>query len=242
MLLPRIACPQLSPRGRSILGEEGRAVVDPRASFHIRNSPVRQPHKADSPSPSRKKRRPRGKKKSIEPDPRSYIKAFFIKYPEFDYDPLQPVMDEFYRMCDKFWPNREDKDNPKRQEARDGFRDALTQQFNAIYGTNKKSLTAWQNLCDVLQLADIPDNLKECRELVQSTYVNIVDLVDVPVTQIPVEHFGGEQELSDYTKRTGKYFPKENAYAGGLLRFLLRQIDEPGSGRAHSKKRQNTRV
>ncbi|KAG8738747.1 hypothetical protein FRC10_006511 [Ceratobasidium sp. 414] len=151
-------------------------------------------------------------------------------------------MSEFYRMCDTFWPDRADKDDPERQDARDGIRDALTQQFNAIYGTKRDSLPAWQNLCDVLQLADVPDNLNKCRKLVQSTYVNIVDLVDTPVTQEPVEHFDGERELSEYTKSTGKYFPKENAYAGGLLKFLLRQIDDPGDGRAHSKAKQNTRA
>ncbi|KAG8707082.1 hypothetical protein FRC08_000709 [Ceratobasidium sp. 394] len=205
---------------------------------HVQGGPVSQSQKAN-PSPPKKKRQPRGKKNATEFDARSFIKAFFSQYPGFDYDPSQPVMDEFYRMCDMFWP---DRDDPERQDAREGIRDALTQQFNAIYGTDQNSPRAWQNLCDVLQLADIPDNLNKCRKLVRSTYVNIVDLVDIPVTQNQVELFDGEQELSEYTKRTGKYFPRENAYAGGLLKFLLRRIDYPGDGRAHSKKRQNTRV
>ncbi|KAG8741837.1 hypothetical protein FRC12_015529, partial [Ceratobasidium sp. 428] len=115
-------------------------------------------------------------------------------------------------------------------------------QFNAIYGKNEKSLSAWQNLCDVLQLADVPNDLNACRELVRSTYVNIVDLIDFPTTQEPVELFDGEEELSEYTKSTGKYFPKKSAYAGGLLKFLLRRIDYPGDGRAHSKRKQSTRV
>lgn len=58
-------------------------------------------------------------------------------------------------------------------------------------------------------------------------FVNIVDLIDTPVTQEPVEHFETEEALSDYTVETGKYFPAENVYAGGLLKFLLRQIIDP---------------
>ncbi|KAG9088430.1 hypothetical protein FRC07_012579 [Ceratobasidium sp. 392] len=150
-------------------------------------------------------------------------------------------MTEYYRMCDMLWPSRYDKDDPERKDAREGIRDALVHQFNAIYGRNEKSLTAWQNLCDVLQLADIPNDLVACRDLVKSTYVNIVDLVDFPTTQKPVELFDGEEELSEYTKSTGKYFPKEHAYAGGLLKFLLRRIDYPGDGRAQSQKKQSTR-
>ncbi|KAG9096612.1 hypothetical protein FRC06_008489 [Ceratobasidium sp. 370] len=140
-------------------------------------------------------------------------------------------MDEFYRLCDRTWPHRDD---PEREVARDGIRDALTRQFNDIYGTDERNLDAWKKLCVVLQLKDIPDELNACRELVQLTYVNIVDLVDTRVTNIHVRHFGSERELSEYTTRTGKYFPKENAYAGGLLKFLLRHIISPGSGKARA--------
>lgn len=58
-------------------------------------------------------------------------------------------------------------------------------------------------------------------------FVNIVDLVDTPTTQEPVVHFETERALSEYTKSTGKFFPAESAYAGGLLKFLLRRIMNP---------------
>lgn len=58
-------------------------------------------------------------------------------------------------------------------------------------------------------------------------FVNIVDLIDTPVTRKPVVHFETERALSEYTKRTGKFFPAENAHAGGLLKFLLRKIMAP---------------
>ncbi|KAG8699826.1 hypothetical protein FRC09_006353 [Ceratobasidium sp. 395] len=123
------------------------------------------PKATGSPQKKKKEQRPRSKKKRAETDPRSYIKNFFNKYPEFNYDPSRPVMDEFCRMCDMFWPSRSDRDNPERTDAREGIRDALVQQFNVIYGKNEKSLSAWQNLCDVLQLADVPNDLNACREV-----------------------------------------------------------------------------
>jgi hypothetical protein len=65
-------------------------------------------------------------------------------------------------------------------------------------------------------------------------YANMVDLVDVPITLRFVDHFKTEVALSQYTKRHGKYFPLENAYAGGLLKFLLRQIMIPRLGTCDS--------
>ena len=36
--------------------------------------------------------------------------------------------------------------------------------------------------------------------------------------------FGSLEELRTYTVQNGRYFPKKSAYAGGVLRFLLREI------------------
>jgi hypothetical protein len=66
-------------------------------------------------------------------------------------------------------------------------------------------------------------------KVVRATHVNIVDLVDNNSIGGRVKIFNSEEALSRYTISTGKYFPKENAYAGGLLRFLLRQIMNPSS-------------
>ena len=39
-----------------------------------------------------------------------------------------------------------------------------------------------------------------------------------------VELFASLNELREYTIESGKFFPKESAYAGGVLKFLLREI------------------
>jgi hypothetical protein len=54
--------------------------------------------------------------------------------------------------------------------------------------------------------------------------VNIVDLVDARGDPSAVRIFPSVQQLSAYTKKTQKFFPSNDAKAGGLLRKLLRQI------------------
>ncbi len=59
---------------------------------------------------------------------------------------------------------------------------------------------------------------------VRQTHVNLVDLVDTQRTGVAVEVFSSLGQLQVYTRETGKVFPKKDAYAGGLLRYLLREI------------------
>ncbi|TDL17498.1 hypothetical protein BD410DRAFT_696001, partial [Rickenella mellea] len=157
----------------------------------------------------------------------SHLDAFFARYPLFSsYDPSAPATTEFRRMCRFFrWGGYDDE----KRKARELFQDALTQEFNEIYGTDVNKLASWQALCRILEISPVPDKLKECRAVVRQTHVNIVDLVDTQRTSERVNVFPSALELSVYTKETEKYFPRENAYAGGLLRYLLRQIMNPES-------------
>ncbi|KAF8989154.1 hypothetical protein BDQ17DRAFT_1176355, partial [Cyathus striatus] len=58
---------------------------------------------------------------------------------------------------------------------------------------------------------------------VKRTHVNLIDLVDTKRTGKPVEVFQTEA-LREYTKKTRKFMPREDALAGGILRFLRRKI------------------
>ncbi|KAH7318000.1 hypothetical protein B0J17DRAFT_634014 [Rhizoctonia solani] len=171
-------------------------------------------------------------------DPRVFIKEFFGRYerqqieypnrPRFQYNYWEPVIYEFYRMCRTFnWrkPEKNEEPNPDFIKAREGFRDALALQFNALYGTDEDDLTSWQNLCCVLNIPKAPEELEACMNLVASMHVNIIDLIDTPVTQEPTVHFKSEEHPSIYTLHTGKKFPIDNVNSGDLLRFLLRKID-----------------
>lgn len=57
-----------------------------------------------------------------------------------------------------------------------------------------------------------------------NTHVNLSDLLDTTRQGTRVHVFASEEELRTYTQATGRIFPKEEAYAGGLLKYLLRQI------------------
>jgi hypothetical protein len=60
--------------------------------------------------------------------------------------------------------------------------------------------------------------------------VNIVDLVDSRTRGTPVDTFDTLAELSEYSRREEKLFPREQANAGNLLKYLLREIlVHPGS-------------
>ncbi|KAG0705570.1 hypothetical protein DFH29DRAFT_905992 [Suillus ampliporus] len=166
------------------------------------------------------------------------LDTFFAGYSKFEYNPSASASLEFYRMCDEFgW----DKENKKREKASRDFKDALVQQFNHIYGTDADDLTSWRTLCQIVHISPIPDTLTSCREAVKATYVNIVDLIDTKVTGEPVMVFVSEVRLSEYTKRTGKVFPRESAYAGGLLRYLLRRIRNPRPEQVRSGRKTRSR-
>lgn len=54
-----------------------------------------------------------------------------------------------------------------------------------------------------------------------------MDLVHTPAS---IRIFPTLEELVAYTVNTEKYFPKENAMAGGVLKYLLRPILNPYNG------------
>ncbi|KAF2129715.1 hypothetical protein P153DRAFT_422521 [Dothidotthia symphoricarpi CBS 119687] len=163
--------------------------------------------------PTHNARHPGGKKDS------DAISAFFARYPGFAYDDEQGVAEEFYRMCDFFAWNRDDDE---RHEARQAFKDALVIQFNSLYGTDVSDIENWHKLCIAVFIEPLPVTIPECKKEIEKIHVNLVDLVDV--SRRGVKLFPSLAALRVYTIETGKFFPKESAYAGGVLRFLLREI------------------
>ena len=68
-------------------------------------------------------------------------------------------------------------------------------------------------------------------------FVNLVDLVDAGKSSEPVTQFENLEDLKDYTIMNGKFFPKKSAYAGGMLKFLLREILNEHVGGSRRRKR-----
>ncbi|KAF6760684.1 hypothetical protein DFP72DRAFT_804489 [Ephemerocybe angulata] len=156
------------------------------------------------------------------------LQFFNLYSPGFQYDPQQPATSEFRRLRQyKGWK----KKDPREKEAHFKFKQALTAQFNKNYGTDEESLTSWQALCAAVRIDPIPDTLQEARRAFGKVHVNLVDLTQGYDNGKPVTIFETVAELSKYTKENDLIFPKDRAKAGGLLRCLLRKINNPMADR-----------
>jgi hypothetical protein len=168
------------------------------------------------------------------------LKIFFSQYSRFQYQPRNPPITEFNRLCEEHrWKKK--KRSAEKKDAREEFNIAIKKEFNSLYGSDENDINNWYKLCHVLRIDPVPNTLKECREVsarlrgpfdfslssqaVSRKHVNLVDLVQGSRENIQI--FKSEKELSEYTKETEKFFPKENVVDGGVLRALRRQILVP---------------
>jgi len=161
-----------------------------------------------------------------------------------------PRRKEFYRMCDHFHWVKDDKGKypPARNLAHEAFRMAMVQAFNLNFGTDVNNKSSWESICDLLGIQPLPPDVAEMKKvsqefplyiranhnftkLVRSTHVNLSDLLDGGRSGTEVQIFDTEAELAAYTIKEGRFFPKIEAYAGGVLRFLLREITGVYEGR-----------
>ncbi|KAJ1301761.1 hypothetical protein OPQ81_008990 [Rhizoctonia solani] len=198
----------------------------------FRVSMLTKPYSTDQP----KTNADSASKEKLPPEQlRTHIEAFFAKYPGFEYNATKPCMKELKRLRTwKGWG----KKSKEFQEAQKGMNEALTEQFNAIYGKDPDDIAAWRNLCSVLNLAKIPTEVSACKKLIKSLYINIVDLVDQPVTDVRVRYFRTERALARYTWKHKKIYSLQAAKAGGLLKHLVRFIEQPRhKGRSNPKLR-----
>ncbi|KAG6064142.1 hypothetical protein E4U32_000488 [Claviceps aff. humidiphila group G2b] len=135
--------------------------------------------------------------------------------------PNGEVWCEYNRMSNFFhWK----KGNKKEKNARNLFKRALVDEFGAIYGEKDDRLDDLQLLCRKLEVDPLPQTITDCKEAIQAHYVNIVDFVDCERTGKPIPKFAGLKQLQRHTINEGKIFPKEEAKASLLLRFLLKSI------------------
>ncbi|KAL4250185.1 hypothetical protein AB1N83_014280 [Pleurotus pulmonarius] len=183
-------------------------ISKPRAASHTATARSKEPKEPKKSKKSKKSKKP----KESEPEPReSYFSAFFARYPEFRYNPANSAILEFDRLC-----------KLRRDEAHQAFKDAMVKEFNDIYGTDEGDINSWHKICTVLDIDPLPKTLRESRDIVMSKHINLVDLVDSPTGH--VVSFASLEALAAYTISTRKVFPKGSAYAGGLLKYLLREI------------------
>jgi hypothetical protein len=92
------------------------------------------------------------------PSSETPLEAFFSQYPNFQYDPSNSPVAEFYRLCGTYhWKGHEKKD------AREAFHNAMKEEFDDLYGSDETDINNWHKLCYVLRIDPAPDTLRECR-------------------------------------------------------------------------------
>ena len=185
------------------------------------------------------------------------LEGFFSRYPNYKYRPSKSPKVEFDRLCNLYASEWEEEDW-KRRDARRAFNTALKEEFDVLYGLDEHDIKNWHKLCHVLRIDPVPDTLQECRavsyrssdplcpwstkasssiQAVVTKHVNLVDLVHGSKKQVTI--FKTEKELSEYTKANEKYFPREEAKDGGVLRALRRHILQPREDTRSSGKNQS---
>ncbi|KAF7326254.1 hypothetical protein MKEN_00478400 [Mycena kentingensis (nom. inval.)] len=184
------------------------------------------------PSPERKPFLPSLTRSSSSPcrtSPRSpsptvvhpHLSQFFASY-KFKYDPDAPVSQQYHALRDaKKW-NAGD-----RQDARKAYCRALSLAFERQYGGDVNDLESWQTVCDAVGIDPVPETLEDCQFAIDEAHINIIDLLDTKNTGARVHRFPSELQLAQYTKRTRKTFPQEEAERIPLLERLLRRIWSP---------------
>ncbi|EIN03758.1 hypothetical protein PUNSTDRAFT_77588 [Punctularia strigosozonata HHB-11173 SS5] len=151
--------------------------------------------------------------------PVSGVAAYFAQFEGFEFDATRGIIPEFDRLCsERSWGKK------RRQTARRKLNGFIAEEFNAAYGTLDNDLIQWQTLSRELRVEPVPDSVSQCKQAVKRIHVNIVDLLDARARGEQVRLHRNMHQLAQYSIRTGKIFPKKQAKAGLLLKYLLRQI------------------
>ncbi|QYT06133.1 C2H2-type domain-containing protein [Trichoderma simmonsii] len=186
-------------------------------------------HKHDSGEQSKKKDT-KGKVEVRE----TPLDGFFTSFVGFAYDPhVSP--EASWKKLRRFqgWKGLP-PDGRRGEEENDAwgrYQGALVREVEMWFG-DEKDLTAWRTLCKAVGEVDPPDEIRECKKILRTTHVNIVDLIDWgrkggdENEGKKVKVFKSVEELAHYSVRRKKIFRKEQwkEYRGGnvVLKHLLR--------------------
>ncbi|KAI9808035.1 MAG: hypothetical protein M1827_007541 [Pycnora praestabilis] len=98
--------------------------------------------------------------------------------------------------------------NPEREEAHDGYKTALVQQFNSLYGTEVDDIESWRGLSRALDIFPLPNDLNKAKknevnletaweQMFKGKFINLVDLVDTENTGQCATQFNTLEELKE---------------------------------------------
>jgi len=185
-----------------------------------------------APSQATERRQLQEKKEKKYTRPADALDEFFAQYPEYPYDRNAPFRQEFFDLLDWYdWPRK----SWERDEAWKAFRIASVKAFGTEFGRDENDPEAWRRLCETAGINPIPRSMEDRRETIMSTHINLVDMHEQRRMGLKARTFATLEELRAYTKETGRRYPLDEAYADGLLRYLLREIDRDYLGHRRPK-------
>ncbi|PPR03688.1 hypothetical protein CVT24_007409 [Panaeolus cyanescens] len=157
------------------------------------------------------------------------LAQFFERYNDgiFQYCPSNCAAEEFRRLYKYLgYPSKAAKRNDMAgfKQLRGEYDEALTKQFNEVYGTNLDDYSAWYTLLSRIGINPIPSTVSECKKIIKQTHVNLLDLTQATDPNSTVETFSTQSELRTYSIRTRKFFPREEIHSGDILKYLLRKF------------------
>ncbi|KAK4082264.1 uncharacterized protein Triagg1_2076 [Trichoderma aggressivum f. europaeum] len=160
------------------------------------------------------------------------LDGFFTSFVGFVYDArLSPEASWKKLRRFKGWKGPPERRSDAENDAWGGYQGALVREVEMWFG-DEKDLTAWWTLCKAVGKVDPPDEIQECKKILRTTHVNIVDLINWgrkggnENEGKKVRVFTSVEELKDYSVKSKKIFKKEQlkSYSGGnvVLKHLLR--------------------
>ncbi|KAK5630030.1 hypothetical protein RRF57_005745 [Xylaria bambusicola] len=108
---------------------------------------------------------------------------------------------------------------------------AVVATWNEYMGQGE--LQDFQRLMADLGFEEYFPSKTKCRQALKTVWVNIPDFLHAVNTGQPVYHFPNEHELSRYTVKSRKFYPKNYIPKGSPLRQLLAHILGGKSRRNH---------
>ncbi|KAF7367751.1 hypothetical protein MSAN_00839100 [Mycena sanguinolenta] len=143
------------------------------------------------------------------------MSSYWNAHPNFVHNPAAPLQQEFNRLADQNgWDP--DKAQYKREWKRCG-----QEEFAHHFGRDENRLAGWQAMCATVGVKEVPESIKQCKQVLRTTWINIFDLLDAKRTGRPVKKHASAKALREYTKREDKIFPKKDAKKNRFLKAWL---------------------
>ncbi|KAF9043181.1 hypothetical protein BJ165DRAFT_1595235 [Panaeolus papilionaceus] len=163
------------------------------------------------------------------------IEKFFCRYEKdgnapFTYSPSESAPINFRRLCVARGCSSDSDDIAtwrRYRRLKKKYNRALVDQFNELYG-KEDNIAGWQEICRITGTADPPNEIEECKAIMQETQVNLIDLTewvgDASTTHVMI--FETVEDLATYTFESDKVFPGGVIHAGDVLKFFLRLLSQ----------------